>query len=263
MYNVGLIGLGYWGKKIREELEKNPFVDFVKIATTSPWLSPENIFRDRSISHVFVATPVETHYELCKRALLSGKHVLCEKNFTENYCQALELAKLADKKKLNLAVDYIHTFTLPKVLPSEVNDFSFGKIEIKQYGRFKDEHVFSVLGSHALSVLGTYIDLSEYKIVRANTDFTLPNYSRESVTQCLVEMENSTGQELSVFVSLEYLEGKIRQLSFYKNDYCLYSDSFAKPDGIKEMINKVLQGYSNIELALEVTKKVEEVVNFV
>lgn len=44
---------------------------------------------------VIIASPATTHYELTRKALLAGCHVLCEKPFTLNADEALELKRLA------------------------------------------------------------------------------------------------------------------------------------------------------------------------
>jgi predicted dehydrogenase len=50
-----------------------------------------------------VATPNETHYNLAKRCLEAGKHVVVDKPLAATSAQALELAKLAAEKGLILA----------------------------------------------------------------------------------------------------------------------------------------------------------------
>lgn len=56
------------------------------------------------IDLVVVNTPVETHFEYAKKALLAGKHALVEKAFTTTSAEAKELQKLAKSKKLKLSV---------------------------------------------------------------------------------------------------------------------------------------------------------------
>lgn len=55
-----------------------------------------------AVDAIYIATPHETHYDYTRRALLRGKHVLCEKPmaFTKN--QAERLFALAKKKELVL-----------------------------------------------------------------------------------------------------------------------------------------------------------------
>ena len=65
--------------------------------------SLESLLKD-DIALVIVNTPVATHFEFAKKALLAGKHVLVEKAFTSTLAEAQELHDLAKSKGLKLAV---------------------------------------------------------------------------------------------------------------------------------------------------------------
>jgi len=60
------------------------------------------------VDAVAVVTPVWTHFDLARAALLNGKHVFVEKPFTSTSRQAEELIELADRRNLKVMVD--HTF---------------------------------------------------------------------------------------------------------------------------------------------------------
>ncbi len=51
---------------------------------------------------VYIATPHLSHYDYCKQAILSQKHVICETPLVLNGAQAEELYKLATEKKVVL-----------------------------------------------------------------------------------------------------------------------------------------------------------------
>lgn len=53
---------------------------------------------------VIVNTPIHTHFEYAKKALLANKHVLVEKAFTTTVAEAEELHDIAQDKKRKLAV---------------------------------------------------------------------------------------------------------------------------------------------------------------
>lgn len=57
-----------------------------------------------NIDLVIVNTPVDTHFDYAKQALLAGKHVLAEKAFTTTAAEAQELKEIAEEQKLKLAV---------------------------------------------------------------------------------------------------------------------------------------------------------------
>jgi predicted dehydrogenase len=59
---------------------------------------------------VSVVTPTVTHFELARRLLELGKHVLVEKPMTDNTAQAAELVELAQKKNCVLQVGHVERF---------------------------------------------------------------------------------------------------------------------------------------------------------
>jgi predicted dehydrogenase len=120
---VGVIGYGYWGPNIVRNLLSVDDCDVVTVCDKSPdalqrvhkvypglALTTEfnAVLRSPDIDAVAVVTPVWTHYELAKAALMSGKHVFVEKPFTSNSRQGEELIELAASKNLRVMVD--HTF---------------------------------------------------------------------------------------------------------------------------------------------------------
>lgn len=60
-----------------------------------------NAFIDK-VDAVYVASPHLTHYEYVKKALLAGKHVLCEIPFVLSKAEAIELYNLAEERGLVL-----------------------------------------------------------------------------------------------------------------------------------------------------------------
>ena len=62
----------------------------------------EEMLADPRIEMVVILTPVGSHYELIKAALLAGKHVYTEKTITDDIVQAEELLALAEEKQLYL-----------------------------------------------------------------------------------------------------------------------------------------------------------------
>ena len=59
---------------------------------------------------VVIATPMATHYELVRQALLEGKHVLCEKPLCETSAEAAELVSLAKERHAVLMVGHVFLF---------------------------------------------------------------------------------------------------------------------------------------------------------
>ncbi len=64
----------------------------------------ESLLADDSIELVVVNTPIDTHYEYAKLALLAGKDIIVEKAFTTTVAEAIELKNLAEKLNKKLSV---------------------------------------------------------------------------------------------------------------------------------------------------------------
>ena len=126
MIKTGVIGFGYWGPNICRNFAANPEIKIISICdfaedrldvarqsypdvTTTQ--SSDEVLLDPGIDLVAIITPVFTHYEMVKKALLNGKHVFVEKPFTSTSKQATELIELAEKKKLLIMVDHTFLFT--------------------------------------------------------------------------------------------------------------------------------------------------------
>jgi glycerol-3-phosphate cytidylyltransferase len=58
------------------------------------------MFLESGIDAVYIASPHETHFDFAKAALLSNKHVLCEKPATLHATQLLDLITIAKERKL-------------------------------------------------------------------------------------------------------------------------------------------------------------------
>lgn len=66
------------------------------------------VVENPQIDAVAIATPVSTHYELCRAALEAGTHVVVAKPLAATAVEAQDLKELAGHAGLSLLVD--HTF---------------------------------------------------------------------------------------------------------------------------------------------------------
>ncbi|GBD03097.1 putative oxidoreductase YhhX [bacterium HR19] len=123
MVKVAVAGLGYWGPNLLRNFYNHELCEVVGICDIDSqkvkkflgiYQRVRNGFTDfseilkLSADLVVIATPPETHYELSKKALLAGKHVLVAKPFTTSSSEAEELIDIAERKGLKIFVD--HTF---------------------------------------------------------------------------------------------------------------------------------------------------------
>ena len=104
MIKTGLIGNGYWGKKISDKLDK--LSNKIFIQTTSNY----NTELFRNVDWVFIATPASTHFKIAKDAIEEGVNVFLEKPFCSNTNEAVELIRLAQKNKIFLYVDNVFLY---------------------------------------------------------------------------------------------------------------------------------------------------------
>jgi predicted dehydrogenase len=126
MIRIGVIGYGYWGPNIVRNFQTHESAEVVRVCDKNtkcadrlrkafpsvPFCTDDReILESTHIDTVAVVTPVWTHHQIAKRALLNGKHVFVEKPFTCSVDQAEELIEIAEKHKLKIMVDHTFLFT--------------------------------------------------------------------------------------------------------------------------------------------------------
>jgi predicted dehydrogenase len=172
----GIIGWGYWGPKIARNLDSLPNAVITMVADSDPyrlaslavnqyqsWVrkttQAEEVFCS-DVDGVVIATPVRSHYQLAKEALLHDKHVLVEKPLTANVAEAEELVALAKERGRILMAG--HTFEYnPAVneLRKLVQSGDLGRIycieaERVNLGLFRNDiNVIWDLAPHDISIL--------------------------------------------------------------------------------------------------------------
>lgn len=122
---IAVLGVGSLGKehaRIYAELAAAGKIDFVGIydpsAVNAARVSekckvPVFATVDEAIAAadaLSIVTPTITHFDLAKKAMDAGKHVLVEKPMTDNADRASELVQLAQQKKLILQVGHVERF---------------------------------------------------------------------------------------------------------------------------------------------------------
>jgi hypothetical protein len=158
--STAIIGNGYWSGILRPYITKK----FNTKYTVNSKFELRQIWGDSSVDSVFIVTPIETHYELAKEALLHGKHVFVEKPLTTSSKKAKELKRLAEQRNLSIVTDYTYTFS-PNLQKEAKKDIEY--IEIKLYRNNSDKYantsVHWVLSCHALSIVNMFMDIKSAK----------------------------------------------------------------------------------------------------
>lgn len=132
MINLGLVGKGSWGKNYIRAIKE----------LSNITLSSENIkthdykdlFRNKNLDGVIIATPASTHYRIAKEFLKQGFDLLIEKPLALNSHDGLNLKEIADRKKRIVMVGHIYLYN-PAFEVFKKYTEKIGKILfIKSYG---------------------------------------------------------------------------------------------------------------------------------
>ncbi len=101
----------------------------------------DDAIKDEKIDFIYVALPNNLHYEYCKKALLNGKNIICEKPFTSNKNQLNELVDIAEQKKLFL-FEAITNQYLPNYIKLKeiINDIGNVKIVSCNYSQYSSRY---------------------------------------------------------------------------------------------------------------------------
>ena len=108
----------------RENAEKlKSIADDIEIYSTL-----EDIWADQSIDLVYIATPPGCHYAQSRAALLSGKHVICEKPAAIRVDEAEELKTIASERNLVFVVNLMQRYNpLFEAVREIIRDKVFGE----------------------------------------------------------------------------------------------------------------------------------------
>lgn len=174
---------GVWERTKNLAQEKYPAVKTFRDLDT--------MLADDAIELVVVNTPSITHYDITKKALLAGKHVITEKPFTATAAEAQELAALAQQQQRVLSVfqnrrndsDFL---TVKKILQSGV----LGAVKEAEihYDRFTPELSYKAHKEAATPAVGIVYDLGAHLIDAALQLFGEP---KEVFADLMIMRENS------------------------------------------------------------------------
>ena len=202
MTRVALAGLGYWGPNLARN-----FDDLAELA----WLcdaSPDALERftaryprasattdfgevlaDESLDAVVVATPAVTHYELAKRALEAGKHVLVEKPPAMSAAEADDLVSTAERADRVLMPGHLLLYhpavsKLRELIDAgELGDVFCVYSNRQNLGKIRtDENALWSLGVHDLSVILHLLDEEPSEMWAHGNSFLTPGV--EDVVFC-------------------------------------------------------------------------------
>lgn len=177
---IGVIGCGYWGPNLLRNFVENETAQLRWICDTDETRAGamgrrypaarttndyQTLLADPELDAVAVVTPVATHFQIAKEALLAGKHVLVEKPLTATAREAEELIELAERNRRTLMVDHTFVYTgavrkMKEIVASgELGDLLYFDSVRINLGLFqRDINVLWDLAPHDLSIMDYLIE---------------------------------------------------------------------------------------------------------
>ena len=170
---VGLAGLGPWGSNLARNFNELARLAWIcdaseerlagaaaRYPAARATTSFDELLQDKAVEAVVVATPVPTHAELTRRALVAGKHVFVEKPMAMGAEDAESLVALAEERGLALMPGHLLLYH-PGVLKlkelvdgGELGDVLYVYGNRQNLGTIRpDENALWSLGVHDLSVI--------------------------------------------------------------------------------------------------------------
>jgi predicted dehydrogenase len=169
-----VVGYGYWGPNVVRNVVERPEFRLMGLCEMDEsraedfrrrhpgiWVESdyEAALADPRIEAVAIATPPHTHYNLVRRALEAGKHVLVEKPLARTADEAAKLVALADE--LGLTMMPGHTFVYSPsvnkvrdlIQTDELGEIYFVTSSRMNLGLYQQDGVVLDLAPHDLSVL--------------------------------------------------------------------------------------------------------------
>lgn len=175
--------------------------NFAKEHNLKPYFEEVETFLD-NVDAIYIASPHQTHYEYAKKAVLMGKHVLCEKPLTFSVQEAKDLYSLAKEKGVVL-LEGIKTAYCPG-FAQMMNIAKSGRI-----GEIRDvEACFSRITKPNLREMvdarfgGAFLEFGSYTLLPI---FKLLGTDYESVQFDSIKAEN--GVDLYSKISFRYKDG--------------------------------------------------------
>lgn len=184
----GVIGVGRFGRHYVRLLRDMPGAELVAVAARTQesvdalgslpdtvWKTTEvaSVIQHPDIDCVIVATPAITHAELCREALIAGKHVLVEKPMVTTLEDAYAIEKIVKETGRTFMVghQYLYNDSI-RELRRRIQNNELGRIRIFRAEHFSPGPIRTDIGclwemaTHELSILHYLIGPGELMDVR-------------------------------------------------------------------------------------------------
>jgi myo-inositol 2-dehydrogenase / D-chiro-inositol 1-dehydrogenase len=147
MLKVAVIGTGFIGSVHARNMARHPDAELVAVSDTNIEFAKEiaastgaeavtniaEIFNNKDIHAVFIATPTDTHVDYLKRAAGAGKAIYCEKPIGLDYQEAEKAVRAVQAAGVPVMLGFNRRFDASHAaLKEAVDRGEVGKVEIVQ-----------------------------------------------------------------------------------------------------------------------------------
>lgn len=181
-------GFGYWGPNLVRNIAERPEFHLKGLCELDSQRRAEfskryryveahgdfdRFLEDPAIEAIAIATPPSTHYELARRALKAGKHVLVEKPLATRPTDAASLLRVADDVDRILMPGHTFVYSPPVnkvrelIVSGEVGDVYFITSSRMNLGLYQSDGVISDLAPHDVSILLYWLDQPVVRVAAA------------------------------------------------------------------------------------------------
>ncbi|WP_295296442.1 Gfo/Idh/MocA family oxidoreductase [uncultured Brachyspira sp.] len=164
---------------------------------------------------VIIASPTKFHFEIAKKALEKGKHVLVEKPMTETYAQAKELQEIVNKKNVILQVGHVERFNGAVQELHHIIEKPY-LIEARRLApftpRITDVGVVFDIMIHDLDIVTSLV---KKPVIRFSASGKRVRTNNEDIASALLEFEDET---IATISASRITQEKIRTLAISTED---------------------------------------------
>ncbi|TVL38317.1 oxidoreductase [Brachyspira hyodysenteriae] len=202
---------------------------------------------------VIIASPTMYHFEIAKKAVEKGKHVLVEKPMTETYAQALELEEIVKQKNVILQVGHVERFNGAVQELHHIIEKPY-LIEARRLApftpRITDVGVVFDIMIHDLDIVTSLV---KKPIVRFSASGKRIRTKNEDIASALLEFEDST---IATISASRVTQEKIRTLAISTEEAYFILD-YATQD---ITIHRQAASQSNIKTSVGINYKQESII---
>ncbi|MEI0509160.1 Gfo/Idh/MocA family protein [Brachyspira intermedia] len=263
--NISLIGVGRMG-----QFHLNVVSQINQINLSGIYDADENHLNEISQKHnirkfnsldeaidnadaVIIASPTMYHFEIAKKAVEKGKHVLVEKPMTETYAQALELEEIVKQKNVILQVGHVERFNGAVQELHHIIEKPY-LIEARRLApftpRITDVGVVFDIMIHDLDIVTSLV---KKPIVRFSASGKRIRTNNEDIASALLEFEDST---IATISASRVTQEKIRTLAISTEEAYFILD-YATQD---ITIHRQAASQSNIKTSVGINYKQESII---